>query len=379
MLRQINYLVCTFALLITTLTASSTWAAGIVLHKYSSELAADAVNDADLRNLLQRHRAALRSSTSFPDSGYLDDSSDWGEHTHWANYFQDYLPIVRQRCLGRYLTDNDCGRLATHFLGAVGHGLQDEVFDGFLVSRATEIDGTGQSVLDVDLESYLLYQVNLDDRRSNGVFVPAESLSAIRRANIEVNFFTALINGFIIFLGDNALHQFYPILRHTAPVSAPWAAANYQTYRGGVAFMGATTAAMYEHYWKRLNNQADPGARMTVFPNADATGVAPNLPNSETQIGAVLDRGFIPATVNETSFFVTDSEGNRVNGYFSLRSFFDRSIPRSRIIIFRPFSPLESQHTYQVTMTPEILDEDNQPLTATPLQWQFTTGEPAAF
>lgn len=99
------------------------WAGGMAIHMFQSEKALERIDDPDLKQLLTVHREAWISGTQYPDAGYSpgflgQPSHVWGEASHWAPFILEYLTAVKAQCLGRYLSDPDCGRLVAHFLGA---------------------------------------------------------------------------------------------------------------------------------------------------------------------------------------------------------------------------------------------------------------------
>ena len=115
-------------------------ASGIATHLVVSEQAVDLIEDIDLKQLIRKYPDALRSSTSFPDGGYPLDYR-WGEASHWAPFQNAYIPRIKKLCLGRYLSNSYCGKLAVHLMGSVGHGFQDQVTDALLLPKIAEQDG----------------------------------------------------------------------------------------------------------------------------------------------------------------------------------------------------------------------------------------------
>ena len=133
---------------------SSALASGIATHLIASEQAVDLIEDNTLKALIQQYPDALRASTSFPDGGYPLDYR-WGEPAHWAPFQNAYIPRIKKVCLGRYLTNAYCGKLAVHLLGSVGHGFQDQVTDALLLPKIAQEDGTDNTA-DQDIDFFVI-------------------------------------------------------------------------------------------------------------------------------------------------------------------------------------------------------------------------------
>ena len=365
-------------ILATTLSglyySSSSLSAGIALHRYSTELAGKNVSDPELKALLRRFRSTLYSAASFPDGGY-PFNYHWAEPAHWAPFIQAYADYVKEKCLGQYETYY-CGNLTAHFMGAIGHSIQDQIFDELFVERVLEVDGFGQEGTDAGLDPILLHDVPESRGAALSFYVPVNELKTVfKHMELDsVNSIELFLGRFIIKLGDLAENLFFPFLRFEAKNNIPWATQNYIEHPGGVIHMGATTAALYDHYWKYINDIPDDNARLTPFPMPGETNVAPDLIRTETQIGLILDRSFIPNTLNSDSFYVKDTMGQLVSGRIIRRTPAFSNIPQTHVIRFRADNPLLPLTTYQATLTPEVLDENGAPLTNSDFNWQFTTG-----
>lgn len=368
-----------FSIAAVLLAAAPARASGIATHMFHAEIGLENVTYAEVAMLAKKYDTEWRSATSFPDGGY-PSGYPWAEESHWVPFAEAYLNHVKARCEGRYLTNKACGKLVMHFLGAASHGFGDEVVDALLMPRIAELDGSNDDA-DAFIDFFTLQDFG---GRPQGVpqgwFVPYADLDKVHKAVGTPSTPGELLEGaFLIGFGNFGEHLIYPFVWQGMRDQLPWAYENYYTHRGGVLYIGLGVAKYLDRLWERLNGVAvQKPENITPYPEPGQMDVPTNLPDSDTQIGAMLDRSFVPNTVTEASFIVRDEFGHQVDGRFSLRTDPASGVPFSRMIRFHPHETLLENTEYTVTITPDVIDDAGMPLVPEDYVWTFTTGEAAA-
>lgn len=355
--------------------SNSVSASGISTHLVVSEQAVDLIEDSDLKQLIQRYPDALRSSTSFPDGGYPLDYR-WAEPAHWAPFQNAYIRRIKNVCLGRYLTNAYCGKLAVHLMGSVGHGFQDQVTDALLLPKIAEQDGTSDTA-DQDIDFFVI--ADFPNRQASiprTWFIPFfELFYTFQDMGVgRVNWLEILIGGSLIRAGMIGEFIVFPFAYADGIRNIPWARDNYISYPGGINQMTTTSARLYDYLWDRLNEQEE-SKRATLMPFPEPGSAVPHQNvRTDAQIGVIADRGIIPNSVSSDDFVVTDELGKQVAGVFNMRTSLSNPVAESHLIIFYPLAALEPNMTYTVSISPRIKDENGLPLVADEgFSWQFST------
>ncbi len=361
--------------LLAALWCHNLMASGIATHLVVSEQAVDLIEDIDLKQLIRKYPDALRSSTSFPDGGYPLDYR-WGEASHWAPFQNAYIPRIKKLCLGRYLSNSYCGKLAVHLMGSVGHGFQDQVTDALLLPKIAEQDGTSDTA-DQDIDFFVIADYpNRQASIPRTWFIPFyELFYTFEDMGLgRVNWLELLIGGSLIRIGMIGEFAIFPFAYAEGSRNIPWARDNYITYPGGIDQMTVTSARLYDYLWDRLNEQEE-SKRATLMPFPEPGSAVPHHNvRTDAQIGVIADRGIIPNTVNSEHFVVTSESGDTVAGRFNMRTYMNNPVAESHMIIFYPQAPLEPNTTYKVALAPGIKDENGLPLTPDQgFNWEFST------
>lgn len=372
--------------LLLTLAIAHTSAAfggGMSMHMFQSERAAEQIEETDLKQLMTTYREAWISGTQYPDAGYVPGNFGkpqhvWGEASHWSPFVEAYLAEVKTRCLGRYTTDETCGKLVAHFLGAAGHGIQDQVFDGLFLEKVRDIDHTDQNDTDIGIDMILLRE---HDRRAfvpKQWYTPTEVLVEVYRsmglteaqANASQIKQTTAISA-VANVGERIIA---PFLAGKYRTRMPWGSKHYVTFPGGVAFGGKATYQFWRYLWSRLNEAPTPTFRLLTTPAANATQVSVDKPSSDNQITVTFDRAIIPASVTTESFRVLDRDGAPVPGRVRLFADNNSLTAEANMIRFHPSTRLRQAHTYHVQLSDQIRDESgNSVLGDSGYQWAFST------
>jgi hypothetical protein len=126
------------ALLALPATASAN---GITAHAHISDLAVDSLPPGELRDFLSDPELlqALRSGSVFPDSGYAAGHA-YGEITHWEPFTNAYLEWIVANHPPPWTTLEDRQRVA-FLLGAMSHGMADQVYDSLFMHKIEQYDG----------------------------------------------------------------------------------------------------------------------------------------------------------------------------------------------------------------------------------------------
>lgn len=129
---------CLLALLGWPAVASAN---GITAHAHISELAVADLPPGELRDFLSDPAVlqALRSGSVFPDSGYAADHA-YGEIAHWEPFTNAYLEWIVATHPPPWTTLEDRQRVA-FLLGAMSHGMSDQVYDSLFMHQIEQHDG----------------------------------------------------------------------------------------------------------------------------------------------------------------------------------------------------------------------------------------------
>ncbi|MCA9770935.1 MAG: Ig-like domain-containing protein [Myxococcales bacterium] len=364
--------------ILVALGSAPAGASGIATHMFHAEIGAANVEDPDLRAILAANREAWISAASFPDGGYPVDYV-WAEPAHWAPFANAYTEQVKSVCQGRYTTDAYCEKLVAHLMGAVGHGFEDQVVDALLGPKILEVDGDDSNA-DFYIDLFVLHDFDRDAFVPRRWFVPIYDLLAAfdRMPLAGVDRQQLWVGATLIAWGNVGERIIEPLLIDSTSAELPFAYANYYDYPGGVTYIGEATAHLFDYYWSRLNDTAAPRPDVfRPFPPDGAVDVATNRPETDTQIGLVLDRPFVPASVNSTTFHVTDPTNHQVLGVFHHRTSPTSEEPTSHMLRFSPRETLLPNTLYTVTVDEDATDELGASLVPGGYSWTFTTGGPA--
>lgn len=361
---------------LTLLFSVTAQGSGIATHMVHGDIGARAVEDAQLRQMMETYKSIRRGSGSFPDGGYPLDYS-WAEPAHWAPFAKAYLENLQERCADKIETDKVCQKQLVHFMGAAGHGYQDQITDALLLPKIKEMDGDDGNA-DTYLDFFVLTHYDRRDSMLVSDYTPYKHLQEVfvTMGLGDVPFEQLLLGGTLLRLGNIGEHIITPLVTPFFRNELSWAYSNYRDYPGGTEQIGAASANFYEYYWERFNGEwVIDEDRLIPFPDADAVGVNPALTQTDALIGVILDRPVMPSSVTEDSFWVEDEAGNKIGGRFNLRTDPNSDIANSHMIIFKANETLQPFHQYTVTMTEEVLDELGLPITdGDGFGWNFITG-----
>ncbi len=204
----------------------------------------------------EAYRPILQIGASFPDSGYaLDIGRDYAETAHWEPFVEAYIRYLRERHGPPYDTE-EARRLIAFLFGLSAHGMQDEVFDTIFMTKAGQVEGSGQDILDPGTD-FMLVADEVTNLKPE-VFLPAGDLIAIfARPDVGVTVtasqmesgMTIVRNAVILLVDqDDTLDDEYrPML--------PWTAEHYLDQRtpGSLEYEKTVGGPYYESLWRRLH------------------------------------------------------------------------------------------------------------------------------
>ena len=132
-------LLATFAVL--AVAAPAAHAAGETTHAWMVQRAVELLPPGPLKTLLEVNRLQVLAGAAFPDTGYWVEngtiprpdarpSDDFGETSHWERFYDAYAAHIRAAgCADLADPVGPCATMIAHLMGAVGHGLGDELWD----------------------------------------------------------------------------------------------------------------------------------------------------------------------------------------------------------------------------------------------------------
>jgi len=385
-------------------------AAGVITHSWMALEAIPLVEHADLRALLNAHRADVEAGAHFPDSGYaagvVGVEDDYGEEAHWPRFHNRLARQIANTC-DLDAPDALCQRRIAHLMGAVAHGLGDEVWDWLFEPNGPD---RGESYVPPALAnqfstSGLEMQMDLVaigdyDRRTSPAIpnwpAPARVVQAFHGVGQPATTDDLQLGYTAISVARNAEANLARQYRANIVRHMPWTSAHVYTAPGGVRFAAVAIAAAMDDLWERMRDESHTTEVSITYPADGQTGVpatgwdresfqagsAPDRGGALNRITAVLDAslpyaptrgaGDIDEQLPAGAMTLTEVGGDPV----ALRASYPRQVPYGaesgeHVIDLQPDGNLDECTEYRVDVTSELLDEDGAPVE--PYSWTFTT------
>lgn len=401
---------------VTLALGSPAEASGVTTHSWMAVSAVSRVSDPQLRALLQANVRHLEGGAHFPDSGYanplLNTGHTYGEETHWPRFSNAYIDQIADdpRCTRLRQPNGPCAARIAHAMGAVAHGIGDEVWDWLFEPNAPDL---GESYIppalagsfSVDGLELQMDMIAIEDygrptspdlpqwpNRSRIIGV----LASIGRDDVTT---TDLRNGEhsmrIVRAGERLLTAQYHDL---ITANMPWTSAHLITAPGGIRYASKAIAAAYENLWGRLLGNTPPTEVAVTYPAAGQQeipstgwtrssfqpGSNPSRGGAATRITATLSAslpyrprvdtpGTVPSELPPGAMTLTEeASGEPV----PLRSGYPRIVPYSpeageHTIDIQPDGDLDPCTDYRVAVTDALIDGDGAPVV--PYSWTFRT------
>ena len=278
-------------------------------HMYVTELAVQALADAELKTLLQARRDFWLNGSFLPDSGYAANDP-YGELAHWEQFVEAYVQWIR----ANYQPPFTSGPAADHvavLMGAASHGMLDQTFDTLFVERAAELkDDTSE--LDTGIDAWIVNDLSrkenppivLDAQGVSGVFksgfgydvAPDTILGGLTTAKGAINLVITVLSK-----GDQRYRDVMP-----------WAASHYlkSDFGGSYPSSAPVVAGYMENLWRRLyGNNALDQAVIGTWPLDAAVGVPLDRASIAAAVTLFWGHGLKPDSVTSQSVFVQDEAG----------------------------------------------------------------------
>lgn len=391
-------------------------AAGVTTHTWMAVEAIPRVADPALRALLQANLRQVEAGAHFPDSGYGSSAvtpeipNTYGEEAHWPRFSYAYLDQIRddERCGDLTDPNGPCAPRIAHALGAVAHGIGDEVWDWLFEPAAPDHGesyappftpaNTGGMELQMDMIAIQDYRRPTrpdlpewpNQGRLLGVFATI-GRNDITAQNLDDG--ERLMR--IVRAGERIIttNHHYQITENQ-----PWLSAHLVTGPGGVRFAAKAIAANWDTLWGRLlGDQPATGVAVTYPASGEVDVPATGWTRSSFQPGSSPDRGGatnrITAVLSSSLDYrpTVDSPGSIATllppGAMTLteatsgdpvpiRSGYPRVVPYNpeageHTIDIQPDGDLDPCTEYRVDVTEALLDAEDAP--AVPHSWTFRT------
>jgi len=387
-------------------------ASGIITHSWMARAAVPYVDDPALQAVLLAHLDQLEGGAHFPDSGYAARNLgyvDYGEESHWARFSTAYADQIRDLPNCGDLGDpaGPCATRIAHLMGAVAHGIGDEVWDWLFEPNAVD---RGERYLPAALNSSfsrdgLELQMDMiaigDYGRRTTPAIPnwpamtrlLQVYDAINRSDVDADDLQVGYTGISVARSADATltSRYHDLIT----ANMPWTSSHVVTAPGGIRFAARAIAAVWENLWGRmLGEQPDTVVGIT-YPapgqvDVPATGWdrAEFLPGSgagrggaQTRIVAVLDSALPwvgspagpPAALPPGAMTLTEVDGEVP---VPIRAGYPRAVPYGpdageHTVGLQPDANLDPCTEYRVDVTEELVDAEGRPVV--PMSWTFTT------
>jgi hypothetical protein len=396
--------------LVSTGTAG---AAGVTTHTWMDLDAIGRVTSPQLKALLQANRTYVRAGAHFPDSGYAL-SNQYGEEAHWQRFHNALAAQILSHgeCTDLAAIHGPCAPLIALLMGAIGHGMGDEVWDWLFEPTVAD---NGEWYTPDDLGGYATesgaeLQMDLVAIADHGqptndiVEWPnrPDLLAAFNAAGFTAVDTDALSLGFAAM---NIAHQgeaaWAPT--HIAEIHQvmPWASHNMVTAPGGIHFAAVAIAGAWDSMWGYLLGER-PQTKVSITYPADGQRRIPAIgwdrehdPGSSRGRGGARTRimaaltyarpydhpGADPFPVDVhlpagSMTLVERESGNPV----PLRPGYPKSVPYGadageHVVDIQPNGDLTPCTWYRAAVNEGVIDADGNPVA--PLSWDFRTGTDA--
>ena len=392
-------------------------AAGVTTHAWMALEAVELVSDPGLAALLEANLGQVEGGAQFPDSGYWNlqfnqPGGDYGEESHWQRFFDAYAAQIRDdpSCGDLTAPTGPCAPRIAHLMGAMGHGIGDEVWDWLFEPRAPDFAesyvppamagffGTGGVELQMDIIA-----IHDHGRQTSPDTPPipapqdlVDVFAAIGRTDITQEGLTSGKGGMTIIRGaEPILTQLYQAQVHA---NMPRTSAGLVTAPGGVTFAARAIAGAYENLWGQILGSQPPTEVAATYP-ADGEvdvpstgwdrsvflpGASPGRGGARNRITAALtyslpyvpsadDPGHVPSVLPAAAMTLREAASGAL---VPVRSGYPKIVPYNpdrgeHTIDLQPADNLTPCTDYRVDVTDTLLDHHGAPVA--PTSWTFRT------
>ena len=251
---------------------------GIWGHIHVTAWAIENLPPGELRDFFEdpEVRNAAYFGAAFTDSGYWPNANEdaartYGEHTHWEPFVEDYIQWMLANDAAPFESRESKLRVA-FLIGAASHGLQDEIFDSYMLDFTYENDGGGQEETDPGTDGFLVLddytQVIPEPWLPMDVLLELyEGLDAGVTEDVIRGGVNTMMNVYVSEFGQKVAAG----LGRSYASKIPWTRAHYMDPEipGSLRSEIVPTAAYIGALWDRLNDRFDEDSLVIhAFPEA---------------------------------------------------------------------------------------------------------------
>lgn len=298
------FVVLAFALAPALAAPHAASANGITAHAHISDLAVLELPAGELRDFLSSPdvRQALRSGSVFPDSGYAAGHA-YGEIAHWEPFTNEYLEWIVSAHPPPWTALEDRQRVA-FLLGAMSHGMADQVFDSLFMHKTDQYDGDS-SELDRAAEMWLV--IEHDPGISPlSIYVPSDELPSILAASSGEASTAADFEGGMGLVATGL--RTIPLLANAEYedrwLALPWSATHYYagtSEAGSLQHIAFVVSRYWQVVWERLHGtDALETSLLATWPEEGAVNVEAIAGRAEARtmfvFGHAIDSASFPGS-----------------------------------------------------------------------------------
>ncbi|MCA9523142.1 MAG: Ig-like domain-containing protein [Myxococcales bacterium] len=355
------------------LASPSARANGAYTHIRMSQIAESELPPGPLKDLMSDPaiRPWYEAGSMFPDSGYAAQDG-YGELGHWPPFQNAYIQHIIET-YGENLDSELARQHIAFLLGAMAHGLEDQIYDSTLRARGFEVDG--DPTKDSDRLTDYFTVIDAGVLLSTKAMAHYEEIAAIFLAgdNYQVSVDTLKYGMSLmqaVILAQKSIAKAYYL---DAWNNYPWIGTHYfdPAAPGSVPHLGALAAKLWQVVWKRLHQTAtiDDDLVIGTIPVDGSENVPIDATESEAyrRIGIVF--GFAVTRSQAAPFLkILDPDGNSVP--LNVRSPYNGEI--RNFLMLQPKQALAYDTLYTVVIEAGV-ESLSGLVTTTPHSFQFRT------
>lgn len=332
------------------------FANGAYTHIHISQLAAEQLPEGPLRDLLLENVEVWEAGSMFPDSGYAIEDY-YGEQAHWPEFHNAWIGSLR----GQDLSTPEARYQASFLLGAMSHGLADQVYDTTLLARGFEVDGPETVMVDQVADYFLIVDQDvLIETTAQG---PYDAISAVFADPIGYTVSpTTLADGMgrmesVVYF-QNALAR--PMYLETWQ-AYPWLGTHLYNpdATGSLPHLGSLVAPMWQVAWRRMEGVASMDSDLLVgtFPVDGAVNVFVDDSESRaySRLGMVFGYGVRREQIESLTTLRTAAGVEHPIAVISAYN-----VALANFMLIEPVGALEYDTEYVVELAPGVENLDGE-------------------
>ncbi len=345
-------------------------AAGVSTHFGMARAAIEKVSEPELKALLEDNKDAVMCGEGFPDFGtavsygtFHKKKFTYGSLAHKPEFVEAYFDYVKDKCGPG---GPDCDRLIAHFLGTAAHSWQDDLYDELFMNKAEALDPDGKDKHDLWADE--LFVVKYDPLHvTPRYYLPKDDLVNVYKSmGQDVTKKDLKIGKAYHWTGAAVLRSLALVPYPTYAKKMSFTKANIVTHPGGVDHTSAVTADYWEILWKRLHDDGGDELVLATWPVSGADDHAYNQKSLYSRVSVFFMTGMDQASINESSFYLEDQDGNQVPATYRIKHDHDN------FAALIPAIDLGPGKSYTAVLTKDVQDMKGNNLKEA-YSWTFTT------